>query len=88
MWYPCKIIKEIPPTAEDEQTMLETGDFRVLQNKYVVAFTGEEVQVKKTTVPLDYIRMSREQQVTNCNFKIKEEQRKKREAENAELGDF
>ena len=30
MWFPCQIEREIVPSAEDEQQMLETGDFRLL----------------------------------------------------------
>lgn len=38
VWYPCTIEREIAATVEDEQQMLETGDFRALQNKYAVKF--------------------------------------------------
>ena len=30
MWYPCKIEKVFVPTQEDEEKMVETGDFRLL----------------------------------------------------------
>ena len=62
MWHPCTIEKEILPSAEDEQQMLETGDFRCLQNKYVVRFPecDDSKKVEKDTVPLDYLRMSKE----------------------------
>ena len=44
MWYPCTILKEIIPTQEDEQKMLETGDFRLLQNKYSVKYFNEDLE--------------------------------------------
>ena len=42
--------------------MLETGDFRLLQNKYIVKFTESK---EKETVTLDFIRVSKPQQVLN-----------------------
>ena len=30
MWYPCKIEKILLPSQEDEERMLESGDFRLL----------------------------------------------------------
>jgi hypothetical protein len=57
MWFPCVIEKEIIPSQADEMQMLETGDFRLLQNKYQVKFTGSG---EKETVTLDFIRITKD----------------------------
>lgn len=41
--------------------MLETGDFRLLQNKYLVKFMNDKLEKPKVTVTLDYLRMTRDQ---------------------------
>ena len=45
---------------EDEQKMLETGDFRDLQNKYLVRFHNKEVDKKRQMIPLDYLRLTKD----------------------------
>jgi len=68
--------------------MLETGDFRLLQNKYIVKFTESK---EKETVTLDFIRVSKPQQVLNKQMRldIQREKREKMEQREAEKsGDF
>ena len=68
--------------------MLETGDFRLLQNKYIVKFTGSG---EKETVTLDFIRVSKQQQFENKQLKLEKQRERmerlqQREAEKS--GDF
>ena len=59
MWFPCIIEKVISASQESEEKIIETGDFRSLQNKYVVKFDDDKLL--KTTVPLDFLRITRAQ---------------------------
>ena len=60
--------------------MLETGDFRLLQNKYRVKFTKDNLKI---IVPLDYIRLTKDQ--INSNIKLKEEQTQTKNDQVSEL---
>ena len=46
-WYECSILREINPTTDDEQKMLETGDSRLMLTKFVVRFRDDSVMPQK-----------------------------------------
>ena len=76
MWSACTVRKVIMPSQDDELKMLETGDFRLLQNKYQVWFDSlADPKEARAVVPLDYIRLSKTQMADN-QLKRQETERK------------
>jgi hypothetical protein len=59
MWYPCTIEKIV----NDEQNSDVSPELNAILQKYLVKFKHSQT---KATVPLDYIRITRDQMVQNA----------------------
>jgi len=63
MWYPCIVEKVINDEKASNDVSIELG---AILSKYLVKFKHNQ---QKLTVPLDYIRVTKDQQAQNAKKK-------------------
>lgn len=64
MWYPCQVEKILSDEAGGSKDL--PADLNPILQKYIVRFKHNSAKV---TVPLDYIRITRDQMVSNLHKK-------------------